>query len=82
MADKVDVYAKDARLGVFALTEWKSRDSSGTRFTQVGGASINRDGSVNMYLDLLPAKGQTLQLRTVIPKDDRPVLPKPDGRRG
>ena len=67
MADKVDVYGED-RLAVFALTEWESKTKSGTRFTQIGGASVCRDGSINLYLDLLPAKGQTLQLRTVKPR--------------
>ena len=71
MASKVDVY-DGTRLAVFALTEWDSKGKSGTRFTQIGGASVCRDGSINLYLDLLPAKGQTLQLRTVKPYDDKP----------
>lgn len=74
--EKVDVYEKGARLAVFALTEWESRGTkrSGTRFSQIGGASVNRDGSLNLYLDLYPAKGQTIQVRTV------KVAPKgPDG---
>ncbi len=71
MGDKVNVYDKGVRLAVFALTEWESHGRSGTRFTQIGGASVCRDGSINMYLDLLPAKGQTLQLRTVKPREDK-----------
>ena len=82
MADKVDVYGRE-RLAVFAMTEWESKDKrkSGTRFTQIGGASVNRDGSINLYLDLLPAQGQTCQLRSVKQWDDRPATAPsgPDG---
>lgn len=74
MGDKVNVYEQGTRLAVFAMTEWESKDGkrSGTRFSQIGGASVNRDGSINLYLDLLPGQGQTCQLRTVKPREQGP----------
>lgn len=71
MADQVNIYDKDARLAVYAMTEWEGKRKSGTRFDRVGTAFVNRDGSLNIQLDLLPAQGQKLHVRPVQQRDDR-----------
>lgn len=64
VAEKVDVYKPGARLLVFGLTEWEKRGGDkGTTWTKIGRASTNKDGSVNIYLDFAPLRGQTLQIR-------------------
>lgn len=52
------------QLAVFCLTPWEAKDGrSGTRWTNIGRAFVNKDGSIQLYLDCLPAQGQALQVR-------------------
>jgi hypothetical protein len=67
---KIDIYEKGARLGVYVLTEWEHGEKSGTHFDRCGRAYVNRDGSLNIYLNLLPAKGQTVQVRVDKPREE------------
>lgn len=67
---RVDLYAKDARLVVHGMTEWSHGGRSGTRFTRIGRASVNRDGSLNVYLDFVPAQGQALHIRPLETRDE------------
>lgn len=74
MASNVNIYeaAKAGQqIAVWCLTEWSSKDGarSGTRWNRIGVAFINRDGSVQLQLDCLPANGQALQIRPVEPKE-------------
>jgi len=64
MADRQDVYKAGARLLVFGLTEWEKRGGDkGTTWTKIGRAAVNKDGSIQIYLDFAPMKGQNLQIR-------------------
>jgi hypothetical protein len=47
---------------VFAISESKEEGREKTRWTRVGVAFPNRDGSINVLLDALPVTGR-LQIR-------------------
>lgn len=83
MAKKVDIYSGQ-RLRVLCLTEWENKRTGdrGTRFTDVGIAYVNKDGSVNLYLDMLPARGQTLQIRTADDSERGAPQPRKKGPDG
>lgn len=68
----VDVYENGARLQVLGITEWEDKGSGEkrSRFTQIGRAFVNRDGSLNIFFDFLPAAGQTVQIRTWEPREE------------
>lgn len=78
--EKTDVYTPRGTLVVYALTEWETKTKSGTRFTEIGRAYVNRDGSLNLYLDLLPAKSQTIQIRDTVfeRRGERATNQRPD----
>ena len=46
------------RYAVFSLHEDKSRKGKGTIWTRAGSAWVNKDGSMNLYLDVLPIEGR------------------------
>ena len=53
---------------VYAVT--KNEKSGKSFWTKIGTGNINRDGSMNLYLDAVPVNGQ-LQVRDWEPRDDR-----------
>jgi len=58
------------RLAVLAVVERHDREDDGkkhTRWVKVGVAHVNRDGSMNLYLDAFPIGTNKLQVR----EDDR-----------
>ena len=61
---------------VYVITERGER----SYWTKIGVGMVNRDGSITLSLDALPANGNKLQVRDYVPKDaDGPEAP--DGRR-
>lgn len=57
---------------VYTVTKYTSRDGEAkTRWTEIGSANKNRDGSLNVYLNALPVNGQ-LTIRAPKKKDDQP----------
>jgi hypothetical protein len=47
------------RYQVFSVREGKERDGSvSTTWVRAGSAWLNRDGSINVYLDVLPLDGK------------------------
>jgi hypothetical protein len=59
------------RLAVLAVVERPDREDEGkrhTRWVKVGFAHVNRDGSMNLYLDAFPIGTNKLQVR----EEDRP----------
>jgi hypothetical protein len=64
------------RLAVFALIEQPERGDETktlTRWVRIGAAFVNRDGSMNLYLDAFPIGTNKLQVR----EDDRTAAPGP-----
>ncbi len=58
------------RYHVFSMREGKERDgSTSTLWVRAGSAWVNRDGSLNVYLDVLPIDGK-LQVREAQDKRD------------
>lgn len=58
------------RLAVLAVVERPDRDDDAkthTRWVKIGVAYVNRDGSMNLYLDAFPIGTNKLQVR----EDDR-----------
>lgn len=58
------------KLAVFALVEHPDRadeTKTHTRWVKIGAAFVNRDGSMNLYLDAFPIGTNKLQVR----EDDR-----------
>lgn len=49
----------------------KSKDGEKTFWMRVGSAFVNRDGSLNVYLDANPINGK-LQIRELDERDERP----------
>ncbi len=64
------------RLAVLAIVEQPDRADESktyTRWVKVGVAFVNRDGSMNLYLDAFPIGTNKLQVR----EDDRIAAPGP-----
>jgi hypothetical protein len=61
----------EKKLAVFAMTEWGDEDPTTgrrrTRWTRIGRAFHNRDGSINILLDAFPVGSAKIQVR----EDDR-----------
>lgn len=59
------------RYSVFSIKETKGKDGapSGSVWVRAGSAWINRDGSMNIYLDVLPLDGK-LHVREAAPFND------------
>ncbi len=58
------------RLAVYAVVDRADRDDDGkktSRWVKIGIAYVNRDGSMNLYLDAFPVGTNKLQVR----EDDR-----------
>lgn len=69
---RVDLYKAGQRLVVFGITKYPKREGGeGSYWTKIGSAFVNRDGSLNMHLDYLPAKGQALQVRPAEEREER-----------
>lgn len=67
-------------LQVSIMTEYTTRDGEKkTRFDRCGVAFINKDGSMNIKLDALPANGQTLHVRPFRDRDDNTPDFRPGG---
>ena len=73
MSENINLHKSGQRLEVWGLTEWKKERTgdSGTTWTKIGRAVINRDGSMNIFLDFVPNHGQNLQVRPAKPKEDQ-----------
>ncbi|MCY1024063.1 hypothetical protein [Pyxidicoccus sp. MSG2] len=65
MTQKISDLEKGTRLNVFSARERNGR----TYWTKAGSAFVNKDGSINVLLDVLPLDGK-LQLRTADAKDE------------
>jgi hypothetical protein len=64
------------RLAVLAINERPDREDQTktyTRWTKIGVGFMNRDGSINLFLDALPLGTNRLQVR----EDDRAPSPGP-----
>jgi hypothetical protein len=73
MADQVDLYKRGQRLLVFGLTPWEKRGGdSGTTWTKIGNAHVNKDNSLSIFLDFVPNRGQTLQVRPARDEEEKP----------
>jgi hypothetical protein len=74
MSEQINLHKAGQRLTVWGLTEWKKdrTGDSGTTWTRIGRAVINRDGSMNIFLDFCPNRGQTLQVRPDQPREEQP----------
>lgn len=57
------------RLTVFVLRETKNKGQTYTVWIEAGSAWVNRDGSVNVYLNVLPIDGE-LHIREALPPPD------------
>ncbi len=64
---------KSERLSAYSITEHERGRST---WLKVGTAFVNRDGSINIYLEALPLSGK-LQLRKEDPKDEESAAPAP-----
>jgi len=58
--------AKGERLDAYSI---KARGEGASIWTRCGSAFINRDGSINVYLDVLPLDGK-LHIRRPAPKSE------------
>ena len=66
---------KGNRFTVFSIREGKTREGKVTSFwVRAGTAFVNRDGSMNVYLDVLPLDGK-LHIREALEKDKDAPLP-------
>lgn len=58
------------RYAVFSMRELKERDgNTSTTWVRAGSAWLNRDGSLNVYLDVLPIDGR-LQVREAVERKE------------
>ncbi len=62
------------RLGVLAITDGKGPDGK-ARWTRIGRAFDNRDGSITLLLNALPLGTDRLQIREDDREDDRAPPP-------
>lgn len=62
------------RKDVFVIA---SRKNGKKKWVRIGAAFVNRDSSINVYLDATPVSGE-LQIRDYVPWEDRP---RSDGAR-
>jgi hypothetical protein len=62
------------RLAVFALGESRAGDGK-TRWTRIGAAFDNKDGSINLVLNAFPIGTDRIQVREE-KEDDRPAAPR------
>lgn len=70
MSKKMDLTAEGQRLTVLGITPYKTRDGEErSSWTRVGRAFLNRDGSLQVLLDFVPAQGQALQVRVQEDRD-------------
>lgn len=66
---------KGNRFTVFSIREGKTREGKVTSvWVRAGSAWLNRDGSINVYLDVLPLDGK-LHIREALEKDKDAPLP-------
>lgn len=66
---------KGNRFTVFSIREGKTREGKASSFwVRAGSAFVNRDGSMNVYLDVLPLDGK-LHIREALEKDKDAPLP-------
>ncbi|MBX7114050.1 MAG: hypothetical protein K1X64_06895 [Myxococcaceae bacterium] len=63
------------RFNVFSITQ--KNNANGAVWARAGTAYTNRDGSLNIYLDVLPLEGQ-LHLREVLSRREEAVVPAPN----
>lgn len=61
--------AGDKMKAVFVITKF-GEDNEKARWTQIGVAFVNRDGSLNVKLDAVPVSGE-LHIRDLKPKEDK-----------
>jgi hypothetical protein len=61
------------RYQVFSVRETKDREGRATSvWVKAGSAWVNRDGSLNVYLDVLPLDGK-LHVREALPRSEGKV---------
>jgi hypothetical protein len=70
---------KGNRFTVFSIREGKTRDGKvSSTWVRAGSAWLNRDGSINVYLDVLPLDGK-LHIRESVNKDSDALPATQDG---
>ncbi len=70
------------RLAVLAVVERPDRDDASkthTRWVKIGVAYVNRDGSMNLYLDAFPIGTNKLQVREDDRERTQPAAPRTNG---
>lgn len=76
--------ATGKRYQVFSMKEQRDRSGSeqnGTVWVKAGSAWVNRDGSMNVYLDVLPLDGR-LHVREALDRKDAEPAPAAAGAKG
>jgi hypothetical protein len=74
MTDQEKAMTSGKRYQVFSIKEGREKDGRGNGvWVRAGSAWVNRDGSMNVYLDVLPLDGK-LHVREAADKRDSPEV--------
>lgn len=68
-SNPIDLNAHE-RLAVYGVTNFEHKGENKSRWTLIGTAFRNKDGSLSIKADFWPTNGASIQIRPFMPRED------------